>query len=122
MDVVRLGTLFIPVLIARPARVESVCATTGRQIVLTVGPNGLVDVSPPEAVISFLRAQERFDKDVILNFCHHVLFFSSPEAGETWIRDRDGAMLLSLQQGFALGARVVDEKYAAGLHSVERMQ
>jgi len=115
-------TLFIPVVIARPARVESVCSTTGQRIVVTVGPGGVVDVSPPEAVISFLRPQERFDKDVILNFCHHVLFFSSPKAGETWIRERDGAMLLSLEQGFALGASVVDEKYAAGLHSVKGVQ
>ena len=112
-------TLFIPVIIGRTARVESVCPTTGQRIDLTVAPSGVVDVSPANAVISFLRPQERFDSDVILNFCHHILFFSSPEAGETWIRARDGAMLLSMGQAFALGARVVEEKYAAALTSVE---
>jgi hypothetical protein len=35
---------------------------------------------------------------------------------------RDGAMLLSLVQGFEIGAKVVNEKPAAGLHSVERAQ
>ncbi|MEO8744043.1 MAG: organomercurial lyase [Candidatus Dormiibacterota bacterium] len=108
--------MFIPVIVGRTARVESVCSATGQRIVLTVEPGRVVDVSPPGAVISFLRPQERFDSDVILNFCHHVLFFGSQEAGEEWIRERKGAMLLSLEQGFDLGAKVVDEKFAAARH------
>jgi Alkylmercury lyase len=80
--------------------VESVCSATGQSIKVTVDAGAVVEASPPEAVISFLRPQERFDADVILNFCHHVLFFSSPEAGEKWMLGRDGAWLLSLEQGF----------------------
>lgn len=39
-----------------------------------------------------------------------------------WMAGRDGAMLLSLEQGFEIGAKVVGERYAAALRSTERVQ
>lgn len=58
-----------------------------------------------------------FDQDVIASFCHHVLFFASPESGERWVGDRDDAFLLSLEQGFELGRRVWEAKFGAALVS-----
>ena len=106
-------SLFIPVVLARTARVESVCAATGEKVQATVGPDGVEDVSPARAVISFLRPQREFDHDVILSFCHHVLFFSSEEAGSRWAAGREHVFLLSLDQGFELGRLVVEAKFGA---------
>jgi len=108
-------SLFIPVLLDKTARVDSICATTGKPVTATVGPNGVEQVSPAGAVISFLRPAGKFDHDVILSFCHHVLFFSSAEAGEQWIANRTDAFLLSLEQGFELGRHIVQQGYADAL-------
>jgi alkylmercury lyase len=112
-------SLFIPAVLDTTARVDSICATTGEPVTATVGPNGVEQVSPAGAVISFLRRQGTFDHNVILSFCHHVLFFSSAEAGEQWIAGRPDAFLLSLEQAFELGRRVFQQTLAGAL-AVER--
>jgi len=108
-------SLFIPAVLDKTASVDSICATTGEPVTATVGPNGVEQVSPAVAVISFLRPEGTFDPDVILSFCHHVLFFSSAEAGEQWTAKRRDAFLLPLEQGFELGRRVFQEKFADAL-------
>lgn len=110
-------TLFLPVVLGQEARIESVCATTGERVSAVVGPDGVREVSPPVAVTSYLRLDGPFGDDVIVSACHHVLFFSSEEAGEQWIGDREDHFLLTLEQGFELGRRVWKAKYAAALAS-----
>jgi alkylmercury lyase len=113
-------SLFIPAMLGTTARVESVCATTGAPVSITVTPEGIAAVSPPGAVISFLRPEREFDQDVILSFCHHVLFFNSEEAGRTWIAGRPNAFLLSLEQGFELGRLVVEAAFGTALDGAGR--
>ncbi len=112
-------TLFIPVVLGKQTRIESVCATTGEPVRAVVGPDGVRDVSPAGAVTSFLRPDGPLGRDVIRSFCHHVFFFSSEEAGEQWISDRDDHFLVTLEQGFELGRRVWEAKYATALASKE---
>ena len=107
-------TLFLPIVLGRTARIESVDATTGEPVRAVVGPHGVEEASDG-AVISFLRLDGAFDQDVIASFCHHVLFFASDKAGERWIGDREDAFLLTLEQGFELGRRVWETKFAAAL-------
>jgi hypothetical protein len=59
------------------ARIESLCATTGEPVRAGIGPDAIQEISPPGAVISFRRPDGPFGPDVILSFCHHVLFFAS---------------------------------------------
>ena len=47
-----LDTLFIPGLLGEEAEVESVCAVSGETIRMTVAPEGVRALSPPEAVVS----------------------------------------------------------------------
>lgn len=108
-------TLFLPVVLGRTARVESVCATTGEPVRAVVRPDGLESVSPGGAVISFLRPDGPFGSDVVASFCHHVLFFASPEAGERWIGERDDVFLVSPKQGFELGRLVWEAKLGQAL-------
>jgi hypothetical protein len=82
-----------------------------------VGPDGVEKLSPSSAVISFLRPDGPFSHDVILSFCHHVLFFGSEEAGERWIGEHKDAFLLTLEQGFKLGRLVWQGKFGAVLAS-----
>lgn len=108
-------TLFLPVILGKEGRVESPCATTGETVSVTVGPGGIGDVLPDGAVLSFLRPNGKFDHDVILSFCHYVLFFRSEEAGREWTAAHPNTFLLSIAEGFELGRRTWEAKFAAAL-------
>ncbi len=98
--------LIVPV-IDRPARVESTDPITGEPITMTVTPEGVEDVSPASAVVSFLTPEETkpFDQDVIQNFCNYVLNFASHESAERWASERDGIVLLPVHDAFQVGLR-----------------
>jgi alkylmercury lyase len=96
-------TLFLPPLLGTTAQVASSCPVTGETIRLTVGPEGVTAVSPPTAVLSFLRPEGRFDEHVIQSFCHFLLFFASETAVRTWTATHPGTFVLSIDEGLTLG-------------------
>jgi len=96
-------SLFIPGVLGKTARVESVCPVTNGQIMLEVGPDGVRRVDPPTVVVSFLTPDRSFDRDVIANFCHFIHFFRSADVAATWISRHMGTFLLSVDEAFALG-------------------
>lgn len=97
--------LFIAPLIDRTARVSSTCPVTGTEISLSVGPDGVRDLSPAEAVLSFLAPSDDWQEDVITRFCHYVLLFANREAGERWVSEHPGTFLIDVEDGFELGRR-----------------
>ena len=98
-------TLFLPELIDRPAEIESTCPTTGATVSLHVGPEGPANVSPPEAVMSFIDPGEPFGDDVIQSFCRFVHFFASPQAAEEWTRAHPGTFAIPIDDGHDIGRR-----------------
>ena len=96
-------SLFIPGVLGKTARVESVCPVTKGQISLEVGPDGVKRVDPSTVVVSFLTPDRPFDRDVIANFCHFVHFFRSTDVAASWISRHTGTFLLSVDEAFALG-------------------
>lgn len=109
-------TLFLPELIGSPARVESPCPTTGRTVALEVVPGeGVRGLSPPSAVLSFLRPDRPFDAKTIVSFCHFVHFFASAEAAGEWTTAHEGTFALSVEDGFEIGRRANREVFGAAL-------
>ncbi len=96
--------LIVPV-IRRPARVESKDPVTGEPITMTVTPEGIKDLSPASAIVSFIAADKPFDFDVVETFCHFVLNFASPESAERWASERNGIILLPASDAFEVGRR-----------------
>jgi len=96
--------LIVPV-IRRPARVQSKDPVTGEAITMTVTPQGLNDVSPSSAVVSFIAPTQAFDFDVIETFCNYVLNFASRESAERWASQREGIVLLPAAEAFEVGLR-----------------
>lgn len=94
--------LIVP-LIRRPARVESKDPVTGQPITMTVTPQGIEDLSPTTAVVSFIAPDKPFDFDVIESFCHFVLNFASRESAERWASERTGIVLLPAAEAFEVG-------------------
>lgn len=99
-----MDSLFIPEIIQKTARVESTCPVTGAQIRLTVAPEGVRHIDPASTVMSFMIPEAaKIRENVIANFCHYVHFFSSAEAGTTWISRNPGTFLLSIDEAYILG-------------------
>src|SRR5712692_2019364 len=94
--------LIVPV-IGRSARVESKDPVTGESITMTVTPQGIKELSPTTAVVSFLAPNKPFDFDVIESFCNFVLNFASRESAERWAAGRDGIVLLPTAEAFEVG-------------------
>lgn len=91
--------LFIPQIINKTAYVESTCPVTNTKINLTVTPEGIVENSPENIVVSMINPDAgKFNEDVIKNFCHFIYFFSSENAGKEWISKNEGTFLLTLKE------------------------
>ncbi|MGH2603821.1 MAG: organomercurial lyase, partial [Dehalococcoidia bacterium] len=90
-----LDALFLPGLIGATARVTSACPVTGEGVALTVTPDGVEELSHTDAVVSLLPS-------VGADFCDHVNFFASPQAGTEGTADRDDAFLLPVHEAFRL--------------------
>ena len=108
-------SLFIPGIIGKTAHVESADPLTKAPVTLSVGPDGVNDVSPAGVVVSFLSPEGAFDADVIMNFCHFVHFFDSKESGARWTATHKGTFLLSLEEAFTLGQMTNARKYKGAL-------
>ncbi len=109
VDSVRLHTwcawdaIFLPELLDKTARVESVCAQSGQLVRLTVSPSGVESAEPAAAFISFLLPDpSRFGSNIINRFCHYVNFFRSRADGEEWIAKTPGTFLLTLDEAVEL--------------------
>lgn len=110
--------LTFPPMLGRTARVESTCAGTGAEIRLTVAPTGVLDLQPPNAVISLAHATACPSSCGIRErFCDHVHFFRSAQDGQAWLREQAGGSLVPVQTAFELGIRV-QELYTTKLLSL----
>jgi alkylmercury lyase len=70
---------------------------------MTVTPAGIADLTPAEAVVSFLKPEKAFDQDVIQTFCRYVLFFASRSSAQRWASERHGIVLLPVADAFQVG-------------------
>lgn len=96
--------LFLPELLEGPARVSSLCPVTHAEIRLTVTPDGLEDVEPSGAVMTFVMPESGSHcADLRGAFCNHVNFLASRQASGAWLKRNVGAAVLSLGDAFELG-------------------
>jgi len=98
-----LDTLFLPELLAAPARVRSTCPATGQPITLTVDGTGVHHVTPQGAVLSLHSVAGLDPEDVIGTFCCFVHFFATEDAALGWTASRPGTYIASLAEGFEYG-------------------
>ena len=96
-------SLFIPEILGKTEEVRSTCPVTGDTISLTVGTDRVESFSPTSARVSFLSPSAAFDTDVVMTFCHYVLFFSSEEAGNRWRADHEDTFLLTVDEAHEIG-------------------
>jgi alkylmercury lyase len=100
-------TLMLPVVIGRPAVVESTCPQTGQPIRVEVAPDGVQRVDPPTAVVSAVRPAGEL-ADVRADTCVHGNFFSSTEATTSWSEAHPDGHVLTVGQAFRLDREVIE--------------
>ena len=108
-------SLFIPEILGKTAEVQSTCPATGDTISFTVGPDRIESFSPASARVSFLSPGAAFDADVVMSFCHYVLFFSSEEAGKRWCADHADTFLLTVDEAHEIGRLVNKARFGGTL-------
>ncbi len=104
-----LDSLMFPGLVGQTVQVESPCAATGRPVRVTVTPEGVEQVEPPEAVVSVVAPEA--SPDVRRVFCDYVNFFHSSEAAAGWLADHPGATTLPVSEAYVLGRRLTESVF-----------
>lgn len=99
-----LDALMLPELIGQTVQVESTCVSTGVPVRVTVMPEGVEHVEPPEAVVSLVAPEA--SPDVRRAFRDDVNLFRSPEAASPWLTARPGATTRSVVEAYTLGCRL----------------
>jgi alkylmercury lyase len=111
-----LDSLLFPILLERPASIESPCRGTGELVHIEVTSAGIEAVEPPSAVVSIVAARD------LTNFrrvsCNNAHFFSSPEAASRWLEKHPEATILCVEDAFRLG-RLIAEGLSDISHSAE---
>jgi alkylmercury lyase len=101
-----LDALLFPILLERPASIESPCRGTGELVHIEATSAGIEVVEPPSAVVSIVAARD------LANFrrvsCNNAHFFSSPEAASRWLEKHPEATILSVEDAFRLGRLIAE--------------
>jgi alkylmercury lyase len=101
-------TLMVPVIVGRPAVVESTCPQTGQAIRVEVTPDRVERVDPPDAVVSAVRPAGRL-ADVRSDTCDHGHFFSSIEASAAWASAHLEGHIHPVEEAFRLDRQVIKQ-------------
>ncbi|MFQ6006318.1 MAG: organomercurial lyase [Woeseia sp.] len=110
-------TLFLPVMLQQLATVETQSPVSKKKIRITVGPDGVKEVSPAGAVMStVILDPDNIDlntpTDIQMNFCRNIHFFASEEEVEQCAAGRGDIETLSLEEAFDLGYQLWPEAYS----------
>jgi len=102
-----LDTLLFPIVLGRPASIESPCRGTGEPVHIEVTPAGIEAVDPSSAVVSIVTVRD------LANFrsvgCHNAHYFSSPEASSGWLERHPEATILPVEDAFRLGRLIAED-------------
>jgi alkylmercury lyase len=101
-----LDALLFPLLLGRPASIESPCRGTGELVHIEVTPAGIETVEPHYAVVSIVAARDLANLRSV--GCNNTHFFSSPEAASRWLEKHPEATILPAEEAFRLGRLIAE--------------
>ena len=101
-----LDALLFPVLLGRPASIESPCRGTGDPVRIGVRPAGIEAVEPPSAVVSIVAARDLANIRSV--GCNNTHFFSSPETATRWLERHPEATIVPAEDAFRLGRLIAE--------------
>ena len=108
-------TLFLPVFLKQTATIRSYCPATKEKIRLTITPEKIEQVAPSGTVLSMVVPEIAkggcdSSEDIRCSFCQLVHFFSSPDAANEWVSEKNRDIsILSVEEGYRLGQLAFEE-------------
>jgi alkylmercury lyase len=106
-------TLMVPVVLGRPALVESTCPQTGQAIRVELTPDDVERVDPPDAVMTAVRPPGQL-ADVRSDTCAHGHFFSAIAATAAWTDAHPDGHIYPVEEAFRLDREVIKQLGWAG--------
>jgi len=101
-------TLMFPVILGRPALVQSTCPQTGQPIRIELTPDRVERVDPRDAVMSAVRPAGQL-ADVRSATCNHGHFFSSLAASAAWTDAHPDGHVYPVEEAFRLDREVIKQ-------------
>jgi len=110
-----LDSLFLPGILDLEAEVDSPAPGGTVRVHLKVAPDGVKEVQPRSAVMSFLLpSAHTFQGDVLkamTTFCHYIFFFPNRENAAAWARSHPDTTVISVSEAFELGRLMVSARW-----------
>ena len=97
--------LELPVVVGEPARIESLCATTGDPIRVQVTPTGVDDVEPASAVASIVTGAPDSLGAVRQAVCDQQSFYRDGDVAAGWLAANPDGLLLPIADAFEVLGR-----------------
>jgi len=104
--------LFMPVIYQQTITAKTRCPVSDQAIELVISPDRIETVNPGSAMITFIKPDlDAIKEDVTGSFCQYVFFVASEETGIKWQQQRSDGFLLSMEQGFNLGKKIIQQVF-----------
>ncbi len=108
-------SLFLPSILDLEAEVDSPAPGGTVRVHLKVARDGVKEVQPRNAVMSFLLpSAQTFQADVLkamASFCHYIFFFPNRENAAAWSRSHPDTTVISVSEAFELGRLMVRTRW-----------
>ena len=108
-------SLFLPSILDLEAEVDSPAPGGTVRVHLKVAPDGVKEVQPRNAVMSFLLpSAHTFQAGVLkamASFCHYIFFFPNRENAAAWARSHPDTTVISVSEAFELGRLMVHTRW-----------
>lgn len=106
-------TLSYPVELHVSAQITSRCPVTGKTIRLTVTPEQVLDLDPPDAQVSLVvEVAAECCSNVREDVCTYGYFFASPEAATRWQETHQEVLILSVEEAYQVGELLISSREA----------
>jgi len=106
--------LFMPVIYQQTISAKTQCPISGQMIELVISPDRIDTVTPETTMITFIKpALDKIKEDVTGSFCQYVFFVDSEETGRQWQQQHSDGFLLSMEQGFDLGKKIIQQVFTS---------
>ncbi len=110
-------TLHLPALLGRTATIESTSPLGRVPVRLTVGPDGVRSMTPPEVALSMPivdpgEATLETVQAIWMTFCRHIHFFATREEAAKWATGRGDFAILTPDEGYQLGRQITSRLLA----------
>jgi alkylmercury lyase len=105
-----IDALLFPIILKHTAHIESLDPISGDKIQVTVTPDGVQNVEPEAAVVSWVNRNVD-PSNIRGSICHYVYFFTSSETASKWIAEHPGKMFYPVIDAF-WAAKKIHNKYS----------